>query len=182
MNVNFSPFPILHTERFVLRSLRLEDDKELFVLRTDPRINEFLNREPPGSLEDVRAFINKILENTQKGESILWAVCANGEGSLSGTICLWKISPAEEKAEIGYELLQQYHGKGIMQEVIPEVIRFGFETLGLKVIEAELEKANVKSVKLLEKNGFVKDMSAENDQSPLVIFTLRRFSKPSPAN
>src|SRR5688572_3190134 len=115
INVNFSPFPVLSTERFTLRPLRVEDDKELFILRTDKKINEFIDRVPPSSLEDVRGFINKIIDAANKGESILWAICGKGEETLSGTICLWKISPAEAKAEIGYELLPQHHGKGIMQ-------------------------------------------------------------------
>ena len=172
VNVNFSPFPILYTERFVLRPLRMEDDVDLFILRTDENINKFIGRHPPGSVEEVRAFIEKIFENTQKGLAILWAICAKDEEALSGTICLWKISPVEEKAEIGYELLPQYHGKGIMQEVIPVVIQFGFEKIGLKTIEAEFHRDNIKSLKLLDKNGFVHDPDIISDHPDLIVYKL----------
>lgn len=173
IHTNFSPFPVLYTERFTLRPLRLEDDKELFILRTDKRINEFIDRKPPASLEDVRAFMNLIMDASNRGESILWAICANGEKTLSGTICLWKISPAEAKAEIGYELLHQHHGKGIMQEVIPQVVQFGFEKIGLRLIEAEFHRENVKSLKLLVRNGFTEDIDAKSDHPDLIIYKLK---------
>ncbi len=76
-------------------------------------------------------------------------------------------------AEIGYELLPENHGKGIMQEVIPRVIQFGFEEMKLQTIEAELSPRNLKSVRLLEKNNFkLAEVNEENPDS--VVYALRR--------
>ncbi len=95
------------------------------------------------------------------------------ESKLLGTICLWKISKDEAKAEIGYELLPENHGKGIMQEVIPRVLQFGFEEIKLEMIEAELSPRNLKSVRLLEKNNFT--LAAVNEESPdSVVYALKR--------
>lgn len=174
IKTNFAPFPILHTERFILRPLSVEDDKEIFILRTDKGINEFIDRQPPASLEEVRAFIDKISNNISKGESILWAISLRTGGNLWGTICLWNISIAEAKAEIGYELLPQHHGKGIMQEVIPVVIRFGFEKMGLQLIEAQLDHRNIKSIMLLKRNGFEHDDSVHADEPHMVVYKLQR--------
>ena len=79
---------------------------------------------------------------------------AEGGTRFLGSICLWKISREDATAEIGFELLPENHGKGIMQEVIPEVIQFGFEETKLQTIEAEVSPRNLKSVRLLEKNNF----------------------------
>ncbi|HYF30205.1 MAG TPA: GNAT family N-acetyltransferase [Chitinophagaceae bacterium] len=177
LNLNFIPFPVLETERFVLRALRPEDDREIFILRTDKAINEFIDRQPPASIEETRAFINTIHENILKEEAILWAISFKGQETLAGTICLWKIDIPGAKAELGYELLPQYHGKGIMQEVIPAVLKFGFERIGLQLIEAELDKRNIKSLKLLQRNGFVLTEHSGNENfSPMVLYSLKKHS------
>jgi len=62
----------------------------------------------------------------------------------------------KDEAEVGYELLPPYHGKGIMQEALLKVIEYGFDILKLKRIVADPKEINLKSVKLLEKCGFVK--------------------------
>jgi ribosomal-protein-alanine N-acetyltransferase len=59
-----------------------------------------------------------------------------------------------------------------MQEVIPEVIRFAFENIKLHSIEAELSPRNVKSVKLLEKNGFTIKTEFNNSNPDSVIYAL----------
>jgi Acetyltransferases, including N-acetylases of ribosomal proteins len=76
-------------------------------------------------------------------------------------------------AEIGFELLPENHGKGIMQEVIPRVIQFGFEEMKLETIEAEVSPRNLKSVRLLEKNNFT--LAAVNEENPdSVVYALKR--------
>ena len=65
---------------------------------------------------------------------------------------------------IGYELLPQQQGKGIMKEVMPVVLEYGFNMMGLRSIVAELQAGNVRSVHLLEKHDFVRDAGpASND-------------------
>ena len=150
----FTPFPFLTTKSYSLRNLQLDDDHEIFALRSDDLINQYLDRPKANTLDDARSFISKIIENIGKNESIFWVVTPKDEETFLGTICLWNISREDARADIGYELLRENHGKGIMQEVIPEVVRFAFEDMKLRFIEAELSPRNLKSLRLLEKNGF----------------------------
>jgi ribosomal-protein-alanine N-acetyltransferase len=100
-------------------------------------------------------------------------VTPKGESKFLGSICLWNISREEAKAEIGFELLPENHGKRIMQEVIPRIIQFGFEEMKLQTIEAEVTPRNLKSLRLLEKNNF--NLAAVNEENPdLEVFALRR--------
>ena len=154
VQIQFTPFPELATARFRLRQLMKDDENEIFALRSDDFINQYLDRPKANTLDDARNFISKITNGIAKNEAIYWVVTPRDEPRFLGTICLWKISREEAKAEIGFELLPENHGKGIMQEVIPEVIRFAREEMRLHAIEAELSPRNVKSLKLLEKNGF----------------------------
>ena len=149
------------------------DEQEIFALRSSDEINKYLDRPKANTLDEARNFINKIINGIAKNESIFWVVTPKDESKLLGTICLWKISKDEAKAEIGYELLPENHGKGIMQEVIPRVLQFGFEEIKLEMIEAELSPRNLKSVRLLEKNNFT--LAAVNEESPdSVVYALKR--------
>jgi ribosomal-protein-alanine N-acetyltransferase len=96
----------------------------------------------------------------------MWAVTQKGNPSLIGTICLWNIIVHKAQAEIGYELLPGFQGKGIMQEAIPRVIRYAFEDMALRSIVAVLEPGNLRSVKLLQKHNFVLTTDPEYDKEP----------------
>jgi len=149
------------------------DEQEIFALRSSDEINKYLDRPKANTLDEARNFITKIINGIAKNESIFWVVTPKDESKLLGTICLWKISKEEAKAEIGYELLPENHGKGIMQEVIPRVLQFGFEEIKLEMIEAELSPRNLKSVRLLEKNNFT--LAAVNEENPdSVVYALKR--------
>ena len=174
IEISFTPFPFLTTENYALRNLTPEDEREIFALRSSDEINKYLDRPKANTLDDALSFITKIINGIAKNESIFWVVTPKGGSKFLGSICLWRISREEAKAEIGFELLPENHGKGIMQEVIPEVVRFAFEDMKLRSIEAELSPRNVKSLKLLEKNGF-KIESESNDGNPdSVIYVLEK--------
>ena len=168
--INFIPFPRLSSQRFILRELSMEDEQEVFILRSDAQVNQFLDRQKASSIEDVRQFIPRIHANISNRQSILWAISFKEAPALGGTICLWQISPQHSTAELGYELLPQHHGKGIMQEVMPLVIRYGFEELGLNSITAAVHRDNLKSIRLLEKEGFREDAAPEDEMNKEMVF------------
>ncbi|MBS1523327.1 MAG: GNAT family N-acetyltransferase [Bacteroidetes bacterium] len=150
----FPPFTNLFTERLVLRELQAKDADQIFKIRTDPRVNEFLDREPTKSVDDSLKFINNILKNHEKQNAIMWAITLKNEPQLIGTAVYWHIVKEEDRAELGYEMLPEYFGQGIMREALTEMIRFGFETMQLKTIVAETRADNLRSVNALEKCGF----------------------------
>jgi ribosomal-protein-alanine N-acetyltransferase len=164
--LNFTPFPNLETERLRLRPLSLQDEKEIFLLRSSEEVNKYIGRPRANSLEDARQFIERIKEGISQNQSLYWVIELKQEQGLIGTICLWNLSIEEERAEIGYELLPGYQGNGYMQEAVARVIRHGFETMQLKEIEACPRADNYSSVKLLVKNSFKRDVDADARISP----------------
>lgn len=178
MKFSFSSFPQLLTERLLLRQLSLKDEEEIFALRSDETVNKYLDRPKASSIEDARAFINKI--NLGAHASFFWAICFREESKLLGTICLWNFSEEESKAEIGYELLPQFHGQGIMQEAFLKVAEFGFQNLQLHLIEAWTTKQNEGSIKILERNYFTRNDDLENkidrtiEGPDLIIYSLSK--------
>ena len=164
-------FPTLTTERLVLRQLSEGDGEAIFLLRSDIQINKYLNRLPCKSLDDSLDFIKKINENTQNSPLKYWGITLKDNEKLIGTICLFGFSEELKKGEIGYELLNEYQGKGIMIEAAKEVVAYAFQILGLKTIEAFTHKDNENSTKLLQKLHF-EQTGTDGENQELIVFTL----------
>ena len=49
-----------------------------------------------------------------------------------------------------------------MREALIKVINYGFEIMKLKSIDADVDPNNFKSIKLLEKNGFLYNRISDN--------------------
>lgn len=170
---NFKPFPVLKTERLTLRQLVSNDDHEIFALRSNENVNKYLNRRPSKSIDDAKTFIQIINESIERNDSVYWAITLNGTDKLIGTICLFEFSDNNLKAEIGYELLPGFQAKGIMQEATSKVIDYGFQHVGLNLIEACTHPGNQRSTRLLEKLHFKQESVTDEN---LMIFTLTHNS------
>jgi ribosomal-protein-alanine N-acetyltransferase len=172
--LDFKPFPKLFTNRLILRRLILKDENEILFLRSHPKILEFINIRKASSLKDARAYIQMINKGIIKNESILWGMTLQENAKkVIGTICLWNISKEQNRAEIGYVLHPAFQGKGIMQEAVEKVIDYGFKTMNLDTIEADLDPENVRSVRLLERNNF----TFEKMNPPLAVYSLKKTQK-----
>lgn len=172
----FFPFPILTTDRLILRRLTIRDDKEIFILRSDQRVNQFLDREKTISIDDALRFIQKIDTGINNNELIYWGINLINNASLIGTIGYFNISKDKSNAEIGYELFPDFQGKGLMHEAISKVIEFGFQDMGLQTISGYTNPENENSIKLLERNNFknLKNLSNNMDRK-FIIYTLTKF-------
>ena len=154
----FNPFPELETERLLLRKIDLNDTSDLFLLRSDEKVLEFIGREPAKDLNEIQSFIRMIDENLHSNASILWGIAFKNEPKkLIGTICFWNIQNGNYRSEIGYMLRPEYWRKGIMKEVIQKVVDYGFNDMKLHSIEARIHSGNTASAVLLESTGFLKE-------------------------
>ena len=177
LTLNFSPFPNLKTGRLILRRLINEDDKEIFSLRSDEDVNRYLDRAKATSLDDARNHIKKLDNGINNNESILWGITLLDTPAIIGTICLWNIEKDKDTAEVGFELMPDFQGKGIMKEAFAAIAGFGFETLKLKRLTAWVHHDNGRSISLLCKFNFKRDPTEEEkiDKTELgnvAIYTL----------
>ena len=169
LNRTFTPFPILTTERLTLRRLVSNDEQEIFILRSDSEINKYLDRQKANTIDDARNFINKVNENINKNDSLYWALTLSDKNILVGTICLFSFSDENDKCEIGYELLTNFQGQGIMKEAVEKVIDYAFNTIKVQKIEAFFHRDNQSSIKLLEKFSF-RDSNKPDETDPNLIY------------
>jgi ribosomal-protein-alanine N-acetyltransferase len=152
---SFIPFPLLVTDRLVLRQLKMEDDQEIFFLRSDETVNKYLVSPIAKSIRDAQDFIQKINSGVANSEWIYWGLTLKYSNKLIGTICIWNIEREEYKAEIGYVLHPDQQGRGLMQEAVATVIEYGFQQMKLQCLDAVVHPDNKRSILLLERNGFV---------------------------
>lgn len=157
LNVTFDPFPLMVTERLLLRKVGMNDVNEIFFLRSDKNVMKYIDRPPAESLDDAYEFIQKITGLEADNESVTWAITIKGDTRLIGTICFWNIQKEHYRAEVGYVLHPDYWGKGIMQESLTEVLDYGFKVMNLHSIEANVNPDNIASIKLLERNNFKRE-------------------------
>jgi ribosomal-protein-alanine N-acetyltransferase len=170
---NLKTFPILATERLTLRQLSASDVQEIFLLRSDTSINKYVDRRPSKTLEDALEFIDKIKSNSLS----YWAIALKGNEKLIGTICLFDVSEEQKKCEMGYELLTEYQGKGIMREAAKKIIEYSIQTLGVKTIDAYTHKDNQSSTNLLKELKFIGRDCVDEKNSNLILFRLNISSE-----
>ena len=176
MHIKFNPFPALATNRLQLWQLVIDDKRELFKLRSDEQVNKYLGRPAAASLIDAEAFIFKIDGLVKTNVSVYWAISLTDQPALIGTICLWNFVPEKNMAEIGYELLPDWQGQGLMQEALTKVTHYGFDTIKLKTIAALTSAGNESSVKLFKSNGFKLDEQyayvSKDEAEGQMVYTL----------
>ena len=145
--------PTLQTERLVIRPFELSDAKEVQRLAGDREIAA-TTINIPHPYEDGMAeqWIATHAARFDKGEAAEFAVCDREKGNLVGAIALL-LKLDYERAEIGYWVGKPYWGVGYCTEAAREIIRYGFEQLGLNRIFGEFMAGNVASGRVMEKVG-----------------------------
>lgn len=153
------PFPVLGTRRLVLREIALDDAE--FWLRnfSDPRVVELTAYEPPAGLEAAKAeLLQYAVRPFEQGTGIRWGISLRGARALVGTLGYHQwMKEGGNHARVGYDLLPEQRGKGIMAEAMRAILAYGFGTMNLNRVEALIDPVNLASIRLVEGLGFHRD-------------------------
>jgi len=153
----FEQFPVLETERLILREIVPADAEDLFRIYTDPQVMRYWGSAPLRSIDQARQKIQGIIDAFRASEGIRWAFTLKGDDQLIGSGGHWRLLKQHRRSEIGYELAPEYWGQGLVTEAFGAILRFGFEQMGLHSVEAQIEPHNQASRRVLEKLGFVQE-------------------------
>lgn len=157
LELNFDPFPVLETERLVLRRTTLDDANDYFFLRSSPEAMKHICKPLQKSVEETKELIYKINEMIAFNDGISWSVCLKNNKKMIGSVSFHRIEKDHYRAEIGYMLHPDYWRMGIISEAVEAIINYGFNTLNFHSIEAHIDPTNIGSKKLLQKFSFVKE-------------------------
>lgn len=147
-------FPILQTERLVLRELAAADAAVLFQYWSDWEVTRYFSLEPFKTVDEAAGMIAILKGLFADNEGIRWAVTAKENGKVLGTCGFHNVKPEHHRAELGYELSSEYWGQGLMKEALTAILRYGFGEADYNRIEAFVNMGNDRSTGILTRLGF----------------------------
>lgn len=149
----FARMPRLETERIVMRRVSLDDIDDMYEYAKDATLTKYLTWSPHPDKAYTFEYVSYLQSRYKSGEFFDWAVTLRDGGKMIGTCGFTRFDFQHNSGEIGYVINSDYHGKGIATEAVSEVIRFGFERLGLNRIECKFMIENAASRRVMEKNS-----------------------------
>jgi [ribosomal protein S5]-alanine N-acetyltransferase len=161
--INFAePTPAIGGEGIVLRTPQMTDYPEWAELREASR--DFLTPwEPTWPTDDLtrsafRRRIRRYSEDIRTDQGYAFLVFRKSDGLLVGGLTLANIRRGVAQAgSLGYWMGLPYVRQGYMTAAVHAVIPFALEKLRLHRLEAACIPTNAGSIRLLEKNGFVRE-------------------------
>lgn len=165
----------LETERLILKPIDESHVDDILKIRSNIITNQFVKRIPPKTNYDALGYILTIKQRTENRETVYFGITFKNQRYLIGTICLYRFSEDRKEAEVGYELLPDYHRRGIMSEALLAVLNFGFDELHLDEILAFTNKFNENSKSLLLKHHFNLEEGRTDEGFPEnLVFSLKK--------
>ena len=165
---------ILETERLLMRRLVASDLDDLYALYRDPEIRRYF---PEGTLtlgetrEELEWFLNGHPDHPELG---LWATIYKPTGAFIGRCGLlpWTIDGVYE-VEIAYLIAKPWQRQGLGAEAAQALVRYGFETLGLKRLIALIHPAHEASIRTAMKARlrFEREMDFEGIRTAVYAIT-----------
>lgn len=144
---------VLETTRLVLRPFEAGDAADLYEYARDPRVGPDAGWPVHKSLEESREIIATVFAAPNT-----FALVDKPSGKVIGSAGLVNrhqtLLPSPDD-EIGYALNPAYWGRGLVPEAVRELLRYGFEDLGLATIWCGHYDFNQKSRRVVEKCGFL---------------------------
>lgn len=146
--------PVIETTRLILKPLVVDDSESLLAIFSDPEVMKYWNTEPWVGIQDAYDFVDDSNNSMRRQESLVLGVYLKSTGELAGKCMLFSYDKESKRAEIGFGLGRPCWGKGYISEAGEALIQYGFTSLGLRRIEAEIDPDNHSSAQALEKLGF----------------------------
>ena len=167
----------LKTEKILLRDIEGSDIDTVFRGLSNPDVIKHYGVSFD-SLEETKEQMKWFADTKQKW----FAICSVDNNVFYGAGGLNDISKKHKKAEIGFWLLPEYWGKGIMKKVVPVICDYGFDKLELHRIEGFVDSENKNCKRAMsalnfELEGTMRDCEIKNNKfvSIEVYSTIRKI-------
>jgi len=148
---------VLETKRLVLRPMRLSDRDDLFAVFGNTQVMKYWSTLPHPDAVHTAALIRETID-ADPATTAEFAI--EFDGRVIGKAGFWRMP------EVGYLLNPAYWRRGLGQEALEALIRYGFEQRGLDRITADVDPDNIASLAMLTKLGF---KEAGREKTPTVM-------------
>lgn len=149
--------PIIETNNYILRGLQMKDAPVLFSFMSDQETVKYITPTPIQTVTEMNEQIHKSLLNFDRKKEIPWVIVDKNKNLVIGIFRFHKLNDWHQKTEMGVVISKPHQKRGVMTEILPEILSFGFITLGLNRIVGDIFAENEGSRKLLERLGFQKE-------------------------
>jgi ribosomal-protein-alanine N-acetyltransferase len=120
-------FPILTTNRLLLREFSLEDIPTVFEMLRRDDINEWLESDPMKSIEEAEARVRGRMGLFTDKMGIRWAITQRTEPErVIGSCGYFSVRRGTATVETGYEIHPDFWKHGLMTEALQSMIQFSF--------------------------------------------------------
>jgi len=149
--------PTLTGERVALRWLTEPDIPALYAIFSSPEVCRYWSAPPMKSIDDATRLLEDIHQSFRNRSLFEWGIARRDDDRVIGTCTLADLNATHKRAEVGFALEQASWGRGYVREVLPLAFAFSFDTLRLHRIEADIDPANHRSVRIVEGFGFQRE-------------------------
>lgn len=149
----FDEYPVLESERLLLRRITRDDASDMFEYARDPSVTRYLLWNPHPSPDYTRRYVDDLKRQYREHEFFDFALVLKSENKMIGTCGFTRLDPVNSLAEIGYVLNAAYWHRQLATEAVALILRFALCDLGLNRVEARYMVENSRSRAVMEKNG-----------------------------
>ena len=150
-------FPVLTTERLVLREAAQHDIEGVFAMESDPVAMRYWSRPPMRDIAEARAAVERAMGFFPLRSALRWSITRPADDRMIGQVSVFNFSEQSGRADIGYGLAREHWGRGFMHEALTTVVDYAFGPLGLRRLEADIDPRNQASLRALERLGFARE-------------------------
>ncbi|MHB8133931.1 MAG: GNAT family N-acetyltransferase [Anaerolineaceae bacterium] len=148
-------FENIETDRLLLKCIDQSDREFIFEEFQNDFINKYLfDMEPMTEIKEADDLIDFYTMQEPRNQH-RWVLINKLENNKMGTCGFHLWDREKNQVEIGFELMQQYNGKGYMTEAVEAIIEFARIKMKVNKIIAIVFVDNAKCKRLLEKLGFI---------------------------
>jgi RimJ/RimL family protein N-acetyltransferase len=145
--------PWLETLRLSLREFARDEVAEIHRLDRDPRVMRYVADGKPKTRADAGATMGRIQRYYRINYGLgVWRASRRDTGAYIGWFAM-NYCPPTCDIEVGYRLLPDAWGHGFATEGATELVRYGFEDLGIEKIIGVTHLDNRASQRVLMKAG-----------------------------
>lgn len=118
---------------------------------------KFITPHPAKNVTEICEEIRDSLSKYHQKKEIPWIIIDKETNRFIGMFRFHKLNLWHKKAEMGVVISKENQGRGVMTEILPVLLQYGFSEMHLNRIVGDIFSGNKGSKKLLEKNGFRKE-------------------------
>lgn len=167
-------FPFGDTPRLQLRPLVAHEARELLsvVIVSREELGRYMSwpREMV-DLEQAKHFVRVGREGWLQSRTARMGVFERTSGELLGSVELDAIDLRRSQAELGYWMRSDRTRRGYASEAAWAALRYGFETLRLHKVRADVAVGNHGSARVLDKLGFTREGTLREDRAIGGVYT-----------